>query len=158
MVQKTGGNADVGTSDSDLAYSEAEVPPSDTNRESESNNGYYYIAAPNKQSGDSKKTENDATERSQEPSDTQEFRDVNSLSNSDKERAPESDSYDQPLSDQQESSDNSENVEQPPNNDQGQLDQSNNQNQQQSKEEKKKLRRPKNIDEPQQPQSKPQQN
>ena len=153
MVQKTGGS-----SDNDLAYSEVESPPADSTGESESTDGYYYIAAPEKNSDDSKNTENQKSELSQEPSDTREFYDLKSISNSDTERPSESDDYEQPTFDQQGNTDNPENVEQLENNDYGQLNQSNNESQQQNNDLKKKLRRPKNIDEPQEPQSQPEQN
>ena len=158
MVQKT-----TGTSDDNLAYSEEQVPPSDDNRESESNNGYYYIAAPDKNSDPSKKMQNNDSEPSNESSDKQQFHDPESFSNTDTERPPESDDYKPPVIDQQQNTDSSPDVEQPQNNDNGQIEQLNDQNQQQNlnppkNEIKKKLRRPKNIDEPQQPQSQPEQN
>jgi penicillin-binding protein 1B len=153
MVQKTGGSFD-----NDLAYGEDDSASSDSTRESESNDGYYYIAAPENHSDDSKKIENQKRELSQDPSDTQEFHDLKSISNSDTERSPESDDYEQPTLDQQENTGNPENVQQLQNNDYEQLNHSNNESQQQSNGLKKKLRRPKNIDEPQEPQSQPEQN
>ncbi len=125
MVQKTGGSTD-----NDLAYSEDEVPPSDSSHESESNNGYYYIAAPDKKSDNSKNTD-----------------DLEYVSNSDTERPPDSEDYQQSILDHQE---NSNSVEQLQNTDRNQQENTNPRG--------KKLKPPKNIDEPQQPQSQPEQN
>lgn len=137
MVQKTTTSAD-----DDLAYGEEEASPSNESaepiRESESNNGYYYIAAPDKHSDGSKSPESDT------------------------ERSPDSDDYQQPVIQEQGNADYPENVEQLQNNDEQSV-QSNDQIQQQNTdtqptEIKKKLRRPKNIDELQEPQSQPEQN
>jgi penicillin-binding protein 1B len=147
MVQKTGGSSNDG-----IAYSEEEVPPSNPSRESESNDGYYYIAAPNKESDDSNATTNQESGSWQN--------DVKSTTYSDTEGSSDTEDYQQPVLEQQGTTD-PDNVEQLQNNN----DQSNNyyQSQQQnvntpSTETKKKLRRPKNIDEPQEPQSQPEQN
>lgn len=147
MVQKTGGSAD-----DDLAYSEEQVPPSTPSRESESNNGYYYIAAPDKKSDDSKALENHESEPS--------HNDVKSYSNSDTERSPDTEDYQEPVLEQQGNAENPQNEQLQNNNDQS--NQSNDQPQQPKVNppttETKKLRRPKNIDEPQEPQSQPEQN
>jgi penicillin-binding protein 1B len=150
MVQKTGGSSD----NDDLAYSEEQVPPTNSTRESESNDGYYYIAAPDKNSNDSKAPNNHESEPS--------HNDVKSYSNSDTEQSPDTEDYQQPVIEQQGNADNPENADQLQNNN-DQSNQSSDQTQQQkvspqNTETKKKLRRPKNIDEPQEPQSQPEQN
>ncbi|HEY7161868.1 MAG TPA: penicillin-binding transpeptidase domain-containing protein, partial [Acidobacteriota bacterium] len=138
MVQKTRATS----ADDDLAYSEEEVSPSNSSpepiRESESSNGYYYIAAPDKNADDSKNSE------SHEVDSVQNYQQSDSVL--DTERPPDSDYYQPPEIQQQENTDNPANVNQVQNYDG------------QSSEIKKKLRRPKNIDEPQQPQSQPEQN
>jgi penicillin-binding protein 1B len=146
MVQKTGG-----TSDDSLAYGEGEVTPSEPIRESGSSDGYYYIAAPEKNSNDSKATEYHNGEQSQT--------DVRSYSNTDTERSTDTEDYEQPVIQEQGTADNPENVEQLQSNDNQTADQVQPQNANPpSTEVKKKLRRPKNIDETQEPQSQPEQN
>jgi penicillin-binding protein 1B len=142
FVQKTGGS-------SDLAYSEEETPSSDPTSESESNDEYYYIAAPERHSSDSQKIQNNEEESAEEPSDTQQFPDLETFSDSDTERPPESEEYEQPVIDQQQNTDNFE----------SKLERSTDPNDQENlnKERKRKLRPPKNIDERQEPQSQPQQ-